>query len=74
MLPFDLAATETGNHTHMGNLHGSPAHVEHTWEKTIVDYFYKLVVRVRGTQETVLENKDETNHYDYETETIPEII
>jgi hypothetical protein len=33
-----------------------------------------LVVRVRGTEETVLENEDETDHHDYETEKVPEIV
>jgi hypothetical protein len=38
-IPFDLAAAETGNHTHMRNLHGSPSDIEHAWEKTVVDNF-----------------------------------
>jgi hypothetical protein len=55
----------------MGYLHGCPADVEHAWEKAVVDYFYKAVVRVRGTKETVLKDEDKTHHHDYEAKTIP---
>ena len=60
--PFDLAATERRNKTHMGNLHGCPTNIEHTGEKTIVKYFKIPGVIAEFTEQTILKNKKKTKH------------